>query len=443
MDFDPDRDEVMTRAREAGVGKIINVASSVEGSRRSVELSRKYEFVYSTVGIHPHHAETVTDEILSEFKVLAKEKKVVAIGEVGLDYYRNLSPKDKQIEAFRKFIALSKELKLPLVIHSREADEDLLAILRDEFKGSVKGVIHCFAGDEKFMKACLDMGLYISFTANLTFKKADDLRSVAKHVPIERVMLETDAPYLAPQALRGKRNEPSYLTYLVEEWTKLSGLSKDDIARITTHNANTFFKLDIQEPTKIAYPIRDSLYLNITNRCTNNCYFCVRNSTEFVKGHNLKLDKEPTEAEILDAMGDVSKYHEIVFCGYGEPTLRLDIVKSIAKKMKEKGLEVRLNTNGHGDIANKRPIAKELAGLIDKACVSLNAQDAATYAKVCTPSFQESYEALKNFIKDCVASGIVVEVTCLDLPLVDQAKCADIAASLGATFRPRHYGVVG
>jgi TatD DNase family protein len=443
-DFDNDRDEVIARARDAGILKIINVASSIEGTRRASELAKKYEAVYATVGIHPHAAETVTDEAIDELKKIAKEDKVVAVGEVGLDYYRNLAPKDRQADAFRRFIRLAVETGKPLIIHSREADNDILGILREECGNTVKGVVHCFAGDEKFLEDCLGMGLYISFTANLTFKKADNLRTVAKRVPIERLMLETDAPFLAPQDVRGKRNEPAYLTYLVKEWENISGLSAEDIARITTHNANRLFGLNIREDTRIVYPIRGSLYLNITNRCTNNCYFCVRNSTEFVKGHNLKLDKEPSEPDVLAAMGDPKKYKEIVFCGYGEPTIRLDEVKSISRKMKALGLKVRLVTNGHGDLINKRPIAAELSGLIDRISVSMNAEDADKYEKICEPAFGAlSYKAVLDFIKDCVNNKIDVEVTCLDLPEIDMAKCESLARSLGARFRPRSYGVVG
>ncbi|MCX5666183.1 MAG: YchF/TatD family DNA exonuclease, partial [Candidatus Omnitrophica bacterium] len=335
-DFDADREAVLDRAVKAGVARIINVGSSLLGSRRAAELANKHEIIYASVGVHPHDASSVTDKVYEELKALAGNKKVVAIGEVGLDYYRNLSAKDKQIEAFKKFIHLAGSLKLPLIIHSREASQDLIDILRSEKTKEQTGVIHCFSGDEKFLKECLALGLNISFTCNLTFKKALALREVAKTVPIEKVLLETDAPYLAPEAMRGKRNEPAYLTYLVDEWVKLTGLSKEDIERITTHNANELFKLGLKkESSKIAYEIRDSLYLNITNECTNKCNFCVRTQTSFVKGHNLRLDKEPTVEEILKAAGDVKRYREIVFCGYGEPTTRLEVVKAVCRELKK------------------------------------------------------------------------------------------------------------
>ncbi len=461
-DFDHDRDEVIDRALKAGVAKIINVGSSVEGSRRSVELANRYDMVYATVGVHPHDARTVTDNVIAGLKALALGKspghsdlspsrdnfstgkaKVVAIGEVGLDYYRNLSPKEDQISVFKKFIYLALDLDLPLVLHIREAEKDAMKILKAEKKQGLRGVMHCFSGSSDFMKECLDLGLLISFTANLTFKKADDLRIVARDIPPERLLLETDAPFLAPQAMRGQRNEPAYLTHLVGEWSRLLDLFKDDVARITTHNANSLFRLSVDESSKIAYEIRDSLYLNITNRCTNACGFCVRNQTSFVKGHNLKLDREPSAEELISAAGDPKRYRQIVFCGYGEPTLRLDVIKIVAHDLKKKGAMIRIVTNGHGDLINKRKIVKEIVGLVDKVSVSLNADTKELYDKYCAPEFPGAYDALKEFIRDCARHGIEVDVTCLDLPGVDVKRCEDIAKDLGGQFRLRSLGVVG
>lgn len=443
-DFDKDRDEVIDRAVKSGVEKIINVASSVNGARRSVELAAKYDMIYASVGIHPHDAATVTDKAMTELKALARENKVAAIGEVGLDYYRNLSPRQEQIDVFKKFIHLARDINKPLIIHSRDARDDALDILRRENKNGVNAVMHCFSGNADFLKECLDMGLYVSFTCSLTFKNAEDLRKTAKGMPIEKLFLETDAPFLAPQELRGKRNEPAYLTYLVDEWSKILGLSKEDIARITTHNANSFFDLKLEEKSKIAYEIRDSLYLNITNRCTNACDFCVRSQTAFVKGHNLYLDREPSIEEILKAAGDPKKYKEVVFCGYGEPTSRLDTMKTVAKAMKAKGLKVRLVTNGHAGLINGRSVVKELVGLVDSVSVSLNAEDEAKYSRICKPEFgPKTYGYVIDFIKDCVANGIEAEATCVDLPDIDVKKCEVIARGLGAKFRLRKYGVTG
>lgn len=444
-DFDGDRDAALERAKAAGIERVINVGSSLEGSRRSVALAKEYDMVYASVGIHPHDAKSLTPDVLVELKKLAASPKVVAIGEVGLDYYRNLSPRKEQIAAFETFIALAGELDLPLIVHARECGNEVIDMLKKARQGAVvRGVMHCFSGDEGSLKKYLDLGLYVSFTCNITFKNAGSLRQTAKLVPVERLLLETDAPYLAPEGMRGKRNEPAYMVTLLDEWSRILGLSKEDIARITTHNANALFNLGMDDPSRIAYKIRDSLYLNITNRCTNSCDFCVRSKTQFVKGHNLKLTGEPSPADVVKAVGDPKIYKEIVFCGYGEPTLRLDAIKAIASELKKKGARIRVVTNGHGDLINKRAIALELKGLVDSFSVSLNTDTESLYDKVCKPEFgPSSYAAVKKFIRSAVKAGMDVEATCLDLPGVDSGKCEEIARSLGARFRPRRLGIVG
>ncbi|MFH1752720.1 MAG: TatD family hydrolase [Candidatus Omnitrophota bacterium] len=444
-DFDRDRDQAIERARDAGVAYIINIGSSVEASKRSVELSEEHDNVYASVGVHPHYAKDVKGAIPQDLKKLFERTKVVAVGETGLDYYRNLSPKEEQISLFKEFIELSLDKNLPLVIHSREAHEDTLKLLKGLSRGGIKGVMHCFSGTEEYLNECLALGLFISFTCSLTFKNAKALRVIAEKVPLERLLIETDAPYMAPQELRGKRNEPSYLTHLVKELSGLHGHSVDDIARITTHNAKTLFGLPMEEGARIVYPIRDSLYINMTNRCTNDCAFCVRLSRDFVKGHNLKLEKEPTVEEIIEAMGDFSAYKEIVFCGYGEPTLRLDDVKTIAGYAKDKGLRTRLITNGEGNLIHKRSIAKELSGIIDKVSISFNVDTAEMYDDICKSRFGRGvFDKIKEFARECRDAGIKVEATFLDLPGVDIGNCERIATEeLKVDFRLRRLDAVG
>ncbi len=242
-DFDFDRDEVIRRAKENDISAIINVGSSMEGTRRSVELAEKNDFIYAAAGIHPHDADSVTEEVLISFTKSLDNKRIVAVGEIGLDYYRNFSSKENQKKLFARLLKEAKKRDLPLIIHNRDAHKDTLDILKVEIGSSIKGVMHCFSGDEVFLKKCMDMGMFISFTCNLTFKNAGGLRGLAKTVPMERLLLETDAPFLAPQIFRGKRNEPAYLRYLAEEITRLKGLSIDEVAGITTDNAKRLFGL--------------------------------------------------------------------------------------------------------------------------------------------------------------------------------------------------------
>lgn len=242
-DFDKDRDDVIRRAAAEGIKYIINVGSSLEGSRRASELASKYDSVFASMGIHPHEAGTVSENIISEIRDMAKGKKVVAIGEVGLDYYRNSSPKEIQKSVFRKFINLSTDLNLPLIIHNREANDDMINILKEETPGVARGVMHCFSGGEDFLHQCLGIGLYVSFTSNVTFKNSGSLRALMKNVPMDRFFLETDAPFLAPQIFRGQRNEPSYLKYLAREIAAAKGITEIDVADITSKNAVNFFGL--------------------------------------------------------------------------------------------------------------------------------------------------------------------------------------------------------
>ena len=244
-EFDEDRSAVMENAKASGIEYFINVGSNLEGSRKSVELAAEYERVFASVGIHPHHAGEVTESALNEIKLLAENKKVVAIGEVGLDYCKSPAPPERQKEVFCKFIEISKKLELPLIIHSRDASRDTLDTLKKMFSFPIKGVMHCFSGGEEELREVLDMGMFVSFTCNLTFKNAKRLREIAKHVPPKRLLLETDAPFLAPQVYRGKRNEPAYITELRDILSELLNLPKEEVEKITTDNAKKLFGLKI------------------------------------------------------------------------------------------------------------------------------------------------------------------------------------------------------
>jgi len=250
-EYNDDRSSVIDRAVSSGIEAIINVASSLRGSFSSSELAKKYECVYSTCGIHPHEAKGVDDNAIASLKEIAlSQDKVVAIGEVGLDFFRNLSPKDAQIEVFTRLVRLSKDLNLPLILHcreeaphKREAAELMFKIMEENLKTPFTGVMHCFAGNEETLNRCLDLGLHISYTCNITYKNAHNLREVVKKTPMERLMLETDSPFLSPQAKRGQRNEPSNLKYLVRQIAEIRDMEEIEIESRTTENAKRLFCL--------------------------------------------------------------------------------------------------------------------------------------------------------------------------------------------------------
>ncbi|MBL7073376.1 MAG: YchF/TatD family DNA exonuclease [Candidatus Omnitrophica bacterium] len=445
-DYKEDLKDVLKRAKEKGISRIIVPGTNIEDSIKAVRLAAKNSMIFAAVGIHPHDADSSGKKEIDDLRDIAlRNDKVVAIGEIGLDLYRNYSKLINQQKLLTKSLNIASHLDLPVILHNRSADKELVKILEKFAARSLKGVCHCFSSDRALVNELLEMGLYISFAGNITFRKAGELRSIIKHVPPEKLLLETDGPYISPEPFRGKRNEPANIVRLLDVYSEVYGLSREDIARITTHNANELFSLGIKEDAAIVYPIRDSLYINVTNRCTNRCVFCTRKYSNFVKGHNLLLQTEPTAREIISELKGISKYKEIVFCGFGEPTLRLETVIKVASFAKKKKCKVRLTTNGEGNLINGFSIAEKLKGVLDKVSVSVNASGEKEYARLCNPCFGSAARGgISNFIKECVTQGIEVEVTCLDLIGEEGiSECRKEAEGAGAKFRLRHLNKVG
>lgn len=243
--FSKDLPDVIGRAAHAGVSTIINVGFDLDSSQAAVDLAQKYKSVFATVGVHPHDAGRVETGWADRVRSLATEKKVVAIGEIGLDYYYNHSSAQAQEAVFREQIRLAKELGLPVIVHDRDAHEEVLTILREEQAWEAGGVFHCFSGDVSFVHKCLELGFYISLAGPVTFKNAKDLQAVATEIPSNRLLIETDSPYLAPVPYRGKRNEPAYVTAVVHHVSKLRGESIQDVAAQTSENARKLFSIGI------------------------------------------------------------------------------------------------------------------------------------------------------------------------------------------------------
>jgi TatD DNase family protein len=235
--FNEDREEVIQRALDAGVTRIVNIGFNRETIPSSVALAESYDFIYSAVGWHPQDAVTMEPGDLEWIEELCKHPKVVAIGEIGLDYYWDTSPKDVQHRVFREQIRLARKLGMPIVIHNREAHQDILAILKEEKAAEVGGIMHCFSGSWETAKQCLDMNFYISFGGPVTFKNAKQPKEVLAQVPIDRLLIETDAPYLTPHPHRGKRNETAYVRLVAEAAAEIKGVSLEELAEITTQNA--------------------------------------------------------------------------------------------------------------------------------------------------------------------------------------------------------------
>ncbi|MGG1443945.1 TatD family hydrolase [Brevibacillus laterosporus] len=241
--FDEDRNDVIARAQANGVSTIVNVGFNRETIPTTMELAEKYDFIYAVVGWHPQDAITMKEQDLEWLEELSKHPKVVGLGEMGLDYYWDTSPRDVQAEVFRKQIRLARKLQMPIIIHDRDAHQDIIDILREEKAGEVGGIMHCFSGSYELAKMALDMNFYISFGGPLTFKNAKKPKEVAAKIPLERLLIETDCPYLTPHPFRGKRNESAYVKYVAEEMAQIHGLPYEELAKITADNARRLFNI--------------------------------------------------------------------------------------------------------------------------------------------------------------------------------------------------------
>jgi TatD DNase family protein len=243
-EFEADLPRVIQRAEEAGVNTIMTVGTDLASCHRTLEISEAYPNIFAIVGVHPHNAAEVNEKDLDFLKKVAHHEKVKAWGEVGLDFYRNLSPRTVQQERFRQQIMIAKEMNLPLVIHSRSATQETIACLQEEGAREVGGVIHCFSGDQKAAVSYLEMGFIISIPGVITFNKAQGLREVVRVLPLDGIIIETDAPFLAPVPHRGKRNEPAYVRFTAETIAQIRKLDITEVATITTANACKVFHLD-------------------------------------------------------------------------------------------------------------------------------------------------------------------------------------------------------
>jgi TatD DNase family protein len=457
-DFAPDLEAVVQRARAAGVEWITTISTRLSTVANLLTIAERFSGVAASVGIHPHYATEEPDSSVAAIVAAGSHAKIIAVGETGLDYHYQYSPAAAQESAFRNHIQAAKILDLPLIIHTREAEQDTRRIVADEQLPARGGVLHCFTGSLEMAEWALQQGLHISFSGVLTFKSGDALRQIAQQIPLERILIETDAPYLAPMPHRGKRNEPAWVIRVAETLAHLHGLSLEQVAAITTDNYLRLFRPEVltqslastplpdsAAPPILAYAIGSGLYLNISKGCTLRCQFCPKWLAPIVHQYDLSLPRNPTAAEVLAAMGDYSAYQEIVFCGYGEPTLRLPVLLEVAKSIKQNStVPIRINTDGLANRVYRTDITPRLRGLIDAVSVSLNAQNEAVYTRHCRPTVPGAYAAVKAFLVAAQAHVPSVTATAIDgLDGVDIAACEQLAQQLGVRFRKRILSQLG
>ncbi|MED3934202.1 TatD family hydrolase [Priestia megaterium] len=242
--YEDDLQEVINRALEKGVQNMVVVGFDEPTIKKAIQIAETYDFIYASVGWHPVDAVDMTDEHLAWIEELAQHPKVVALGEMGLDYHWGKSPKEVQKDVFRRQIRLARKVNLPIIIHNRDATEDVVTILKEEHVEEVGGIMHCFTGSIEVANQCMDMNMYISFGGPVTFKNAKKPKEVATELPLDKLLIETDCPYLTPHPFRGKRNEPGYVSYVAEQIAELKGITYEELADITTGNAKKLFGIN-------------------------------------------------------------------------------------------------------------------------------------------------------------------------------------------------------
>lgn len=241
--FDGDRDILIKSLKSNKLELVINIGADFQSSINSIELAKKYDNIYASIGVHPHSASEVTEETLDKFREMAKEEKVVAIGEIGLDYYYDNSPRDLQRKWFREQLKLAKELDLPVIIHSRDATQETFDIIKEAQDGSLRGVLHCFSGSVEVAMEYIKLGFYISIGGTVTFKNARVVKEVAEAVPLDKLLIETDCPYLTPEPYRGKRNEPMFVKYVAQKIAEIKDINFEELAKATNKNTKELFRI--------------------------------------------------------------------------------------------------------------------------------------------------------------------------------------------------------
>ena len=442
--FAGDLDAVVSRARAAGLGEMLQVCYDAASIDETIALTEKYPEVWGAAGIHPHDAKSWSGALEKKLAEALGAKKILAAGEMGLDYYRDLSPRDTQRDVFRRQIRIALELKKPIIVHSREAFPDVISILREEGASKVGGIFHAFPGGVDEAAQVLDLGFLIGIGGPLTYKNSKVV-DMAGRIPSSAFVLETDCPYLPPEPYRGKRNEPAYVAIVRDKLAALRGVEPADVERAAEVSYRRLIHGVKRIPAAIAYRLKGRIYVNVTGACTNNCTFCLRYRRDnYLYGYNLNLVTDPPVAKMVEEVSALARdgaYKEIVFCGYGEPTCRVADVIEAARELKKLGVPLRLDTNGHGNMINRRDIVPELAGVFDGVSVSLNAHDRAAYVRLCRPDAGEkAFDAVIDFVKRAAASKMECTVTVLDHPEVNVEACRTLVASIPrARFHVRQY----
>lgn len=437
-DLQKDTEGVLARARRSGVRQFLVPGIDIASSRTAARLAAQYDGVWAAAGIQPTNVPDCGDEVLGELKRLLLESGVIAVGETGLDCYHDQTTLSAQIEWLHLHIVLAEDLGYPLVLHSRSAEDRLLEELPTDL--DVPVILHCYTGSQGIALKAVDRGYYIGFAGPLTYKSNDELRELVRLLPADRILVETDSPWLSPEPFRGSVNEPARVGLVADAVASSRGLSREEARSLLWRNSlDALLLAPGCRRTDLLYRLGNNLYANITGRCNCDCIFCLRFRQDGVGGYYLKHREEPS-SDRLKACFELLEpgwFEELVFCGFGEPTQRGDLLIELASIARRKGYRTRLDTNGLAlELMHERKVRK-LLGCFDRVSVSLNESSEKGYGKICRTGYQDPWGSLLRFISLSKRTGCQTTLTAVRYPGVDLTGAENLAGELGLPFRIR------
>ncbi len=434
--FCDDLDRVLVSAAESGVTGFLVPGISLESSRKAAFLSETRTGVYAAAGIHPNEFDPDFPDNSTDISEILLRPRVIAVGETGMDLYRERTLAGLQIKMFRKHIRLAETFGLTLIVHSRNAEREVLDILGNDV--TVPVIMHCYTGPSDIALEAADRGYYVGFAGPLTFRKNSLLRDLAGSLPPDRILIETDSPYLSPEPLRGRRNEPSNVRYMADVISEL--WDSDPALTAETLMSNSLKALQLGEfrRTDLVYLLYGNIYMNITGRCSNRCRFCIKDRADGIGGYYLKHHEEPPEGRLESIIETLSPGmgDELVFCGYGEPTMRPELLRRLARRAAGRGFPVRLNTNGTCLLWLSLEETAELLEPFDAVSISLNTSCREEYNTICRPADGNAWDRLMEFIE--LAGRVAsVNLTAVRYSGIEMESVQKLAKNLSLPLRIR------
>ena len=407
--FEDDREGAIARAVSDGVAAFVNIGYDSESLRDTLELVERYPFIFGAAGVHPHDAATLDDDLEAAVRHALGHPRVLAVGEIGLDFYRNLAPREVQVETFRRMIRLARDTDKPIIIHCRDAFNEVIDVLESE-GGTYRGIFHAFSAGEAEARKVSELGFHVGIGGVVTYRNARLGETVAA-IPLDRIVLETDSPYLTPHPWRGKRNEPSFVAHVARAVAKSKHMTPAEVDQGTTESTFAALGLSAEALPRPVYKIEGAVYI-------------LAAAAELAD-----LDVPPP-----DGVG------EAIITGFTDPLVRLEHVLALADRARERGWRVRVNTAGLANLEAGRDVTKDLAGRVDEINVVLFGPTAKIHDELAYPPVgNEGWASIRDFVRCAVASGIETVCEFVAVPGFDAEPCREFARDLGAQYDIRMY----